>query len=488
MGKRPRRTDYADDPLDYIEEILRVELTPKQIEVVQKLRTPPYKVLVRAGHSVGKSFLASCLLSWHYDSFPESYSILTAPTQQSVQDVVFAELRRRRRGDLKLMPKAATLFDNESHWLKGFTASRGEAFSGRHLKHMMFQYDEATALGKDYFDSGRSMFSGTADMGWICWYNPIDISSQVFEEESAGGWHLVTMSQLDHPNVLAELEGRDPPYPGAVRLAQVIENMDAYCDGRIRVGSEPQENEVFLLRPGETQETCQLRWLPTPDADSRVLGRWPTQSGSTVWSDGLWRKVEATRIELNPHWKVWIGCDVAFYGDDQTVFVVKQGPCIVHIERHSGWGPKRSCERLKELCERFKGDAKHPHSGGNPKRIRCLIDSGGGYGTGIVDYADGHDFQPCNSQWPAKNEEKYHNLRSELWFMTREHAEAGMLDVSRIPNNERQRLRAELFSATYAPDTMDRWTVCPKPEMIERLKRSPDMADSLNLAVMAHHL
>ncbi len=112
------RNDYADDPEGYIRDVLGVNLWSKQVEIVRKLRTPPYKVLVRAGHSIGKSFLASCLMSWFYDSFPESYSILTAPTQQSVEDVVFAELRRHRRGDPNLSPKAASLYENESHWIR----------------------------------------------------------------------------------------------------------------------------------------------------------------------------------------------------------------------------------------------------------------------------------------------------------------------------------------------------------------------------------
>lgn len=485
------RHDYADDPEAYIREVLGVKLWSKQIEIVRKIQTNPYRCLVRAGHSIGKSFLAACLMSWHFDSFPKSHTILTGPTQMSVQDIVFSEFRRMRRGDPRLLPKAAVLYDNEDHHVKGFTASRGESFSGRHLARMGFLFDEATALGKDYFDAGRSMFNGTPEMFWLCFFNPIDISSYVYEEESKGDWHSVIISQFEHPNILAELKGDAAPYPGAVRLAQLIANMDAGGE-RLRPDADHQSGEVSFLThvPGCPPDVNNLRWMPGPDAYMRILGQWPTAGGSTVWSQGLWDKVCATRHELNPLWNVWIGLDVAAWGADQSVFVVKQGPCILHTERHSAWGTKQSCARLKELCDQFKGPPENVHTRGNPKRVRCMVDAGGGWSSGILDYADGHDFQPVNSSWVARNEELYHNTRSELWFIAKAHADAGLLDISRMPEAEKRRLRAELFAATYMPDSKDRFTVCSKEDQKAVLaeNRSPDFADALNLACYGHSM
>lgn len=477
-NRRPPAHLYPDDPLGYCREHLGVNLWSKQIEIVQKLRTPPYKVLVRSGHNVGKSFLGSCLASWFYDSFPESFTILTGPDQRCVRDVLFAELRRRRKGDPKLAPKAPILEDNESHWIKGYTA-RDEGFSGRHPLYMMFQFDEATALTHDHFQSLRSMFTGTPEMAAICWYNPLSVDAWVYEEESADDWHKVSISQFEHPNIAAELAGLDPPYPSAVRLSQLVSNMDASSE-RLRSGSPEQEGEVSLSNG--------MRWLPGPDAEARILGRWPSAGGSTVWSEGLWQKILKTRFVLNPLWRVWIGVDVAFYGDDQTCFVVKQGPCILRVERRSGWGPKKSCEYLKQLCEEHKGPPENPYTRGNPRKVFCLIDAGGSYGTGVQDYRDGHQWELCVPNSVAMNEELYHNTRSELWFVGRQHALDGAIDLTRISEVEKQRLRAELFSANYFADPHDRYTICPKEEMKVRLKRSPDSADGYNLACYAYEV
>ena len=90
------RIQFPDNPLVYCREYLGVELWDKQREFIEKLVTPPYQVLVRAGHNVGKTFIAAFLASWFYDSFSPSRTLCTAPTKASVRDVLFAELRKLR--------------------------------------------------------------------------------------------------------------------------------------------------------------------------------------------------------------------------------------------------------------------------------------------------------------------------------------------------------------------------------------------------------
>jgi hypothetical protein len=84
-GFRPKANEFADDPLGYCREYLGLKLWDKQREIIEKLMTPPYQVLVRAGHNVGKTFVAACLASWFYDSFNPSQTLCTAPTKASVR-------------------------------------------------------------------------------------------------------------------------------------------------------------------------------------------------------------------------------------------------------------------------------------------------------------------------------------------------------------------------------------------------------------------
>jgi hypothetical protein len=349
--------------------------------------------------------------------------------------------------------------------VRGITTAKSEAFQGRHAERLMLVYDEAVGIEANFFEVGRSMITGSPRQGWVCFYNPTNPGSQVYREESSGQWNSVTMSQFDHPNIAAELAGQDPPYPSAVRLSQVVRDMDNY-GARIDPDKPPQDGEVAL--------SPQLRWLPGPLADCRILGRWPRGLGNNVWSDGLWERMEKVRLDVNPDWFVQIGCDVAAYGLDETAIVVKQGPCVLHAERHNGWGPRQTMNHLKELCHRYCGRRA-------PQSVACLIDAAG-VGLGVADYANGYHFVPILSAKTASDAESYNNRRTELWFRAQKFAQVDLIDISRLPDDERRRLKVELLAPTYDFDPMNRLRVEPKKITKKKLRHSPDLADAFNLA------
>src|SRR6185437_5823816 len=63
-------TRYRRAPFRYMAEVLGVNPWVKQREISRLLLTPPYKVLVKASHSVGKTWLAAALTSWWFDTHP----------------------------------------------------------------------------------------------------------------------------------------------------------------------------------------------------------------------------------------------------------------------------------------------------------------------------------------------------------------------------------------------------------------------------------
>ena len=79
---------YAGDPCGYAREVLGVEWWGKQQEIAQALLRPPYKVLVKASHKVGKTHLAGGLVNWWYDVFDPGLALTTAPTDLGVRDLL----------------------------------------------------------------------------------------------------------------------------------------------------------------------------------------------------------------------------------------------------------------------------------------------------------------------------------------------------------------------------------------------------------------
>lgn len=467
INTRYKASEFRFDPVAYITKYLGYKLWHKQEEACRKIMEPPYRVAIRAGHSVGKTFLAACLASWHYDSWNPGICMATAPTKANVRDVFFAELRRIRPDKAGFMPKDTLLATDTEHYVRGLTANTGEALHGRHRRHYGLVFDEAVGIDQKFFEVGLSMFKAIPTHWWLATYNPTDTSSYMYQEESSGNWHIVTMSQLEHPNFTEEMQGKDPPFPEAVRLSQILEAVHSYCS-KIDSQAPVDPREINLGKYG--------RWMPGSQADCRILARWPSAGGDTVWGEYDWT-LACQPMELKPQWTTRIGCDVARFGYDDTCIVVARGPAVVYVERHNGWGLNKTMERLKELCEQYKGPQK-------AREVRVNID-GAGIGAGIVDYADGYNFCDVLSVKPAVREDDYYNTRTELWCNTVElvrNPGNRAVDLSRIPKSELDRLKAECLSVTYDYDPRARKRVVPKSETRALLKRSPDMADALNLA------
>jgi hypothetical protein len=480
-GMKMQSGDYWDCPELYCDYHLRVKLWWKQRHLVRKMMVYPHKVLCRSAHSIGKSYLASCLASWHYDSWPKSYTIMTSATAKNTQDVIFAELRRRRPRDPHLLPIKPSLRESEDHWIEGYTTGSGESYSGRHLEHMMFQFDESTDIHPEVWKATYGMFIPNGKMYWLAWCNPIDPSSQFAIEELSGTWHIEEISQLQHPNIINQLAGKAIEYPGAAELAQVLDLLDSNSD-QIPLDMPEVPGEIRI----EYADGRVIRWYPSPEGDIRVMGRWAGTTGANVWSYRMFEKMEAMRHPHNSRYPIRIACDLAAYGDDDTVIMVMWGPRVCHMEKHTDFGPRQTRNRLKALCDHYAeaaGTSNEWHRG-NPKSIPCVLDAGGDRHLAVCEYSDGYDFRGVNPSETAADEGKYYNKRSELWFYAAEEAgKNGAADISMLSDNDKQRLKIELTSPQYSLDTKMRKRVEDKKVTKARLRKSPDVADTFNLLI-----
>jgi hypothetical protein len=89
---------------------------------------------------------------------------------------------------------------------------------------------------------------------------------------------------------------------------------------------------------------------------------------------------------------------------------------------------------------------------------------------------------PIGAGTVAMEPGKYPNRRSELWFRTAERARGGGLDLHRLPRDVRERLKVQLMAPVWTPDTKGRRVVEKKEKTKEKIHRSPDDADAMNLA------
>lgn len=460
---------YKTDPGGYARDILGVEWWSKQIEVAELLLKPPYRVLVKASHKVGKTHLGGGLVNWWYDIHDPGLALTTAPTDRQVKDLLWKEVRNQRKGRGGFPgPKAPRLESSEVHFAHGFTAKDGDSFQGNHSPHTFIVFDEAVGVDSIFWETAESMFNDEGH-AWLAIFNPTNTSSQAYMEELSGGWHVVNISVLDHPNIKAELAGLPPPYPSAMRLARVEKLLSKWC----RPVEGAHKATDIEWPPGSGQY---LR--PGPIAEARLLGRWPSQATDNVWSDAAWQAAELLILPEPQDEPVEIGCDIARKGDDFTAIHIRRGPVSLYHESVNGWKTTETTGRLKELANKWGR-----HCGTEGRRIAIKVDDGG-VGGGVTDMLGDDDYNviPVNSASSAFDPEHYPNRRSELWFAVAERADEGRLSLARLPEETRREMRRQAMAPVWKMDSSGRRVVEEKPETKKRIKRSPDDIDALNLA------
>lgn len=491
---------YRLDPVGYARDVLRVTWWAKQAQIAELILKPPHRVLVKACHSVGKSHVAAGLVNWWYDTRNPGVAMTTAPTARQVRDVLWKEIRkqRRERGGFP-GPKMPRLESAPDHFAHGFTAGDAEAFQGQHEAAVLIVLDEAVGIDPPIWEAADSMVQGV-EYGIVAFCNPTDASSELYRREQMGGWHIVHIEALEHPNIAAELAGQPPLYPSAVRLAWLEERLREWASP---VNGEPQAGDIEF-RPGSGT------WLrPGPLAQARLLGRWPA-AATGVWSDVLWSSIEKVERNIPLDRPPEIGCDVARFGDDDTAIHVRWGPVSLHHEWANGWSTTQTAGRLKQLAAEWASFANACRDSSSapfkPEDIPIKVDDDG-VGGGVVDQAGDFRFVPVNAGSEAYRDEDYPNRRSELWFDVAEgRAKPGQLSLLLLTPGGRAeverglrekgvalplspmlpdtllKLKVQAMAPTYRLDAAGRRVVEPKDKTKDRLGRSPDDMDALNLA------
>lgn len=442
-------------------------LTPQQEDICRACVRPPYSVMVKAAHSVGKTYLLATIANWFFDYYDQNGLVLcTAPTLQSVKDLLFKELRRLRPNDPNWLPRATRLMDTDQHQIIGYTASNPTSFQGRHSPHMCILFDEANGIPFEYWERARSMAENNRKGHlFVAMFNPYDITSATYSEEASGRHTVLQLSALAHPNIL--------------KRKNIIDGAIAYQTIKDRV-----LNECKLLEENEDKSKAfefdgKFWTTDNPLFEVQVLGQYPSRSINSVWSQNAIELLNH-EIQSDPKHLVQIGTDLALFGDDRSTIAVRKGYNLVHLESHHGWTLKQTSQRVKELC------AKWQHAGQKATDIPVCYDSCG-IGAGFMDHCgtgnQRHRFIAVNSATKSYYEGEFPNTRSELWITTADLAAEGHIALAKsIPENIRKELVQDLLSPCYSMDNLGRRVVEAKKQTKERLKRSPDSADAFNLA------
>jgi hypothetical protein len=452
-------TRFRDDPVGFALAVfgLRLEFDgyTRQAELVRAVARFP-RVACRSGHKTGKTLSIALLAWWFAMTRPGVRVVCTHPTARQVKETIWREIRRLRtmahaRGielpHVPLDPATGIGLDNGSQIL-GFTVEDPDAFSGISAPEVLYLVDEASGVSDAVFEAIAGNRAGGGKL--VETGNPTTTSGHFFDsfhekrhlfEDGA----LLHISSLESPNVTTG----ESIVPGLATREWADEMAREYGG------------------PGE------------PVYDVRVGGDFPRSGPNVVIPLGLLEAAIGRHEEGEaPHGPLRIGVDVARFGDDDTVIAWTRSRFGGIAKRIHGAPTTEVAGETIDAVRRMRRD---------PEAVVVAIDEGG-LGAGVVDQVleafAGDELVTVigvNAASSANDEERFERTRDELWWSVRE----WMKDATLEPCAELER---ELVSPTYAMTSAARIKVEPKDSIKKRLKRSPDHADALALAIGAPDL
>ena len=429
--------DVADDPVLFGELFLGATFTPDQKKVMRAVQEHD-RVAVHSGHAVGKTYLAAALVIWFLHSRRPAKVITTAPTWTQVDEVLWSEIRmahERARVDLgsEMPPRAPEMRVDAEHWAIGISTDRPGRMQGYHSPNQMIIIDEAAGVEQKIWDGVEFIASG-GKVKILCIGNPEAPDGPFFEACCGGSglWHSINLSCLDHPNISGEGE----LIPGAVT--------PDWVEGR------------------------ELEWgKGSPLYQARVQGLFPEEGTDTLIS--LKWVNEAVGRSLEKEWTpAVIACDVARFGEDETVLVVLRNRTLERLESWKGRDLMETVGRIKRLKSELDL---------GPEALVVIDDCG--LGGGVTDRLRelGENVLPFNGGTKPRDEKDSLNKRTESWWALREAFRLGEISIS-----DDSMLKSQLTSIKYKPRSDGRVELEKKDDMLRRGVKSPDRGDALVMA------
>lgn len=422
-----------EDPFLFFREVLGIPvITPDQTRVVNSV-LEHRRTAAPSGHGVGKTLVAAAIALWFLFTRYGAKVISTAPTWFQVEMLLWREINRLYAGARVPLggDPTKTQIDLGSEWFAvGLSTDEPTRFQGIHAPAVLVIFDEATGVDPGIWDSSEGIAVSPEDR-FLALGNPTDPSSRFKTVCDAGDWNVVEISSENHPNVLE----RRIVIPGAATFEWVQERL-------VKYGGRESDEYRF-----------------------RVLGKWPKAGSNVLISTSLVEEGQARWVKPSGRPDA-AGCDVARYGADETVIVA------IHDGGHPALPDTRQGQNTMETAGQLK----------NLNARRTHVDDTG-VGGGVTDRLHELEFpiEGENFGENARDEERFVNRRTELWWGARDALRTGLVSVPPDPT-----LIADLTSVRYSFDSKGRIKLESKDDVKKRLKRSPDRGDAYVLAVAAY--
>lgn len=409
----------------------------------------PIRIAVSSGRGIGKSALIAMLCQWSMSTCDDCRVIVTANTEPQLATKTWPEISKwfRRAINSHWWTNTATKIcsSDKRHadtWRvdrETWSENNVEAFRGLHNagKRMVIIFDEAAGIPTAIWEATEgSLTDENTEMIWIVFSNPSQPTGSFRE----------CFGRFKHRWITAQIDSRTVPGTNKEELDAQVKDYGEDSDYvRVNVKGEFPRAGSKQLIPADVVSGARYRVLPPSSYES--------------------------------HWKILV-CDVARFGDDQTVIGYRQGFKFMITDKLRGLSvvqtSRRLMERIKEL---------------DP---RTVVIDGDGIGGGVVDHV-----KEYMAAWFKENPARilmefhggttpidghmYFNYRANMWGLMRDWLASG--DIPDDPE-----LETDLTGPEYSISNKNQIQLEKKEDMKKRGLASPDLGDTLAMSFCAYTL
>lgn len=426
----------------------------QQLKLLSIFGTPEHKkITIRSGHGTGKDTSASWCILQFFMTRPDAKVVCTAPTGRQLSDILWSELSKWIRAsnfadDVVIQKDKIFHKDNPKGWwiravscrAKATKEEQSEAIAGFHGKHLLIVIDEASGIPEPVF-------------------TPLE--GALTQEDN----HVLLIGNMTKSNGYFY----DTHYHPEISKLWTQLHWDSEKSSNVSQAMI----DYFAMKYGKESNVYRIR----------VKGEPPLEDEEVFIPLSWSMQCVGNEIPVSEDEPLYLGVDVARYGDDSSIILPRRGLKIEPWSEFKGMNTIDVAGHVK-LCFQEE-DAEG-----------IAVDEIG-IGAGVTDWLLKH-LGPAvvfgvNTANSSSNKKEYNKLRDELWTKVREKCQKGLFS---FPDVEVKSLGAninighelcnELAIPRYDFNADGGFIVESKKKIKARGKHSPNIADALCLSEYFH--
>ncbi len=420
-------TDLADEdgPDDWQREVMQ-EIS-NAIKTNGENAMMPIMYAISSGNGVGKTCLIAWLIHWFASTRDFSEIKVTSGKKDQLLGTTWRELAKWNRSAINghhfnwTATKYTYILYPETWYAQAVTWSKNNvgAFQGTHDKHVLFVFDEASAIDDAIWEAGDGSMTTPGAM-WLAFGNP----------NKAKGRFADCFGRFSKRWITRRVDSRSAKKANLALINAWIEDYGIDHDF-VRV---------------------------------RVLGQFPKCGDSQFISEDDCHAAKVRSVEGYDKFSKVLGVDIARHGEDESAFARVQGRKVFPLKYHRIPDLMALAAMVAEEIDSFKPD-------------HTFIDATG-MGWGVYDRLRQLGYKHITAVQTGEKAfepDKYVNKRVELWSKLRQFIQDG----AQIPDDKK--LIKGLTDIQYGFDGKGRWDLESKADMKKRGLDSPDGPDALAL-------